>query len=181
MSKLALPQKEQLQSNYTLVNYMLSVCKKYELYQLFEDLNEIPFENHDQVRINLLINYYLKIRKPDIITEIVLKLPNDYQGNKIKGGLLIDHYCKQNNLEKSIQLYNKMNAFGIEFISSTYTSIIKCYSENKKYREALKYFDSIRHNKQMTGLLITYNCALNVYTFYQNSLEAEVLFEEIDA
>ena len=116
--------------------------------------------------MNLLINYHLKIRKPDIIAERILALPDDYEGNKIKGGLLIDNYCKKNNLEKALQMYKKMHAFGIEFISSTYTSIIKCYADNWKYKEALNFFNGIKHNKSMTGLLITYNCALNVYTFY---------------
>lgn len=132
------------------------------------------------MRINLLINFYLKIKNPDKITDIILKLPNDFQGSKIKGGLLIDHYCKQQNLEKTLVLYEKLTQFNIEFISSTYTSIIKCFIAHKKYRQALDFFNSIKHNKDLTGFLITYNCALNVYTFYRDSFEAELLFEELD-
>jgi len=48
-----------------------------------------------------LIDYHLKNGTPDVIKNILLELPNDYEGN-LKGGLVIDYYCKVDDLDSSL-------------------------------------------------------------------------------
>eukprot|EP00178_Gracilaria_changii_P020624 TRINITY_DN60136_c0_g1_i1.p1 TRINITY_DN60136_c0_g1~~TRINITY_DN60136_c0_g1_i1.p1 ORF type:complete len:101 (-),score=13.43 TRINITY_DN60136_c0_g1_i1:764-1066(-) len=63
--------------------------------------------------------------------------------------------------------------------SIVFTTIIKGYLKNKDYQNALKFFDTIKNYTELPGMIITYNCALDIYANMLDIEGAQKLFEEI--
>lgn len=72
-----------------------------------------------------------------------------------------------------------MNHHYFNMNSIVFTTIIKGYINNKKYSEAIKFFETIKIHTSLPGMIITYNCALDIYANTQNIEGAIQLFDEI--
>ena len=61
-----------------------------------------------------------------------------------------------------------MRSLKLKVVSIDYTNIMKCYIQNKEYKKALDFFNTIKSNTDLIGMRITYNYALNLYTYLKD-------------
>lgn len=63
--------------------------------------------------------------------------------------------------------------------SIDYTNILKTFISKKKYREGINFFKKNKPSKELEDVRISYNCALNIYTYLNDEKGTFNLFEEI--
>merc|ERR1719322_202429 len=95
-------------------------------------------------------------------------------------GFLLDYFAKMKRMDWANAIYSKLRCAGVELSSIIFTTMIKGFILTEEYSSALKIFNDIKHLIEQPGMIITYNCALDVFVHQERMEEALELFEEID-
>jgi len=69
----------------------------------------------------------------------------------------------------------------LNFNSIVFTTVVKGFIKSRAYKEALNFFERIKKNTDLPGMIITFNCALDVMVKMQDIRSALSLFREIDS
>lgn len=104
-------------------------------------------------------------------------------GIKIKEssyGLVLECCTKNNRMDLVMELYDSLKDHFFNNNSIVFTTIIKGYLKGKDYEKALEFFHKIKDHKSLPGIIITYNCALDIYANIPDIEGALNLFEEIE-
>lgn len=78
-------------------------------------------------------------------------------------GLILDCCTRNDKMNLVIDIYSSMKEHYFNMNSIVFTTIIKGFIKSRKYKEALTFFSSIKHYTNLPGMIITYNCALDIY------------------
>lgn len=95
-------------------------------------------------------------------------------------GFILDYFAKSGRMDNAMAIYKKLRKNNIELSSIIFTTMIKGFINIEDYKSALEVFNDIKHLTEQPGMIITYNCALDVMINMGGIDNALVLFEEID-
>ena len=165
-------------------NSVLDVCSKYEMYSLmdyFYRQMKAKRIGESSITFGILIKAYGKQgqfhRAEELFTKMVR---NNMRINDITYGCILDACSKSGKMEIALKIYKALSMTGLNLNSIVFTTIIKGYLKHGRSEEALKFFNSVRHHTNLSGMIITYNCALDVLVNLERIDEAIDLFETID-
>ncbi len=100
--------------------------------------------------------------------------------NDITLGFFFNECSSKRRVDDALEIFNLLFSNNYNLNSIVFTTILKAFICCKKYKEALVFFERIKHLKPLPGMIITFNSALNIYSIMSNSKEALNLFIEID-
>ena len=165
-------------------NSVLDICSKYQLYPLM-DYFYIQMKakriQESSITFGILIKAYGKSgefhRAEELFTKMV---SNNMRINDITYGCILDACSKSGKMEIALKIYQALSKTGLNLNSIVFTTIIKGFLKHGRSEEAIKFFNTIRHHTNLSGMIITYNCALDVLVNLERIDEAIDLFETID-
>lgn len=100
--------------------------------------------------------------------------------NDITYGSILDACAKRKKMDLALEIYNSLESSHLNFNSIVFTTVVKGFIKSKAYKEALDFFKRIKVNTDLPGMIITFNCALDVYVRMQDISSALELFKEIN-
>lgn len=165
-------------------NSVLDVCSKYEMYSLM-DYFYMQMKrkkiNESSITFGILIKAFGKRGEFHKAEELFTKMVNNNMRiNDITYGCILDACSKSGKMEIALKIYKALSKTGLNLNSIVFTTIIKGYLKHNRSQEALDFFNSVRHHTNLSGMIITYNCALDVLVNLERIDEAIDLFETID-
>jgi pentatricopeptide repeat protein len=95
-------------------------------------------------------------------------------------GFILDYFAKVKRMEWALAIFRKLRASGVELSSIIFTTMIKGFINMGDYANALVVFGEIKHLIEQPGMIITYNCALDVLVHQDRLEDALVLLGEIE-
>lgn len=95
-------------------------------------------------------------------------------------GLVLECCTKNGRMDLAVEIYESLKDHFFNNNSIVFTTIIKGYLNLKKYKEALEFFEKVKNFKELPGIIITYNCALDIYANMPDIDGALALFDEIE-
>ena len=83
--------------------------------------------------------------------------------NDITYGSILGACAKSKNMNVAIEIYNSLESSHLNLNSIVFTTVVKGFIRSKVYDQALMFFDRVKKHTDLPGMIITYNCALDVY------------------
>lgn len=165
-------------------NSILDVCSKYDLFdklQFFYHLMKAKKVNESSVTFSILIKSFGKNGDFGYAYELYEKmLKCGMNVNEITYGSILDACSKTGQMDKAMKIYENFKNAKMSMNSIVFTTIMKGFLKADRFDDALSFFESIRCHKQLTGMIITYNCALDCLVRKGDISSAVKLFREID-
>ena len=129
---------------------------------------------------SILINAYAKVNELDKAYRIFERMINSgMQIKEITYGFILDSCTKNGKMNLAIKIYESLRRHEFNLNSIVFTTIIKGFLKSKHYQMALEFFNKIKHHTELPGMIITYNCALDIYATIKDIENGMILFEEI--
>lgn len=165
-------------------NSILDVCSKYELYdklKYYYDLMREKGVMESSITFGIIIKAFGKIGEFEKAYEIFDRMVRaNLAISDVTYGCILDACSKAGKMDIALKIYESLNKTKLNFNSIVYTTIIKGFAKLERLTEAYNFFLTIKHNKDLTGMIISYNCALDVIVRKGEIEEAIKLFNEID-
>jgi pentatricopeptide repeat protein len=95
-------------------------------------------------------------------------------------GFILDYFAKSKQMNHAYVIFEKLRKNKIEMSSIIFTTMIKGFINNGDHKTALIVFNDIKHLVEQPGMIITYNCMLDLLIIDSKIDEAMTLFYEID-
>ena len=95
-------------------------------------------------------------------------------------GTILDACAKTGQMKLAMKIFNHLKQFELNMNSIVFTTVIKGLLKKQAYNEAIEFFSSIKSYKSLPGMIITFNCALDVYIKNNQIDKAVSLFREIE-
>lgn len=130
--------------------------------------------------LSILIQSFAKEGQFDKAFEVFEKMINS--GMKIKEityGLILDSCTKSGHMDLALKIYESLISHQFNLNSIVFTTILKGFLKNKAFDKALEFFNKVKIHKELPGMIITYNCALDIFATTGDITNAIQLFEEI--
>ena len=166
-------------------NSIFDLCAKYDLYDFLEyfySAMKTKKVTESGVTYGILLKAYCKVNDYKKAIEILEQmLDSGITINEITYGSVLDACTKSGNMELSLQLYHILKKTQATLSSIVFTTLLSGYIKADKYKEGIDFFNTIKHHTNLSGMLITYNCALDVLVRMNDMQKAYKLFEEIDS
>lgn len=165
-------------------NSILDVCAKYELYDklsYFYDLMREKGVAESSITFGIIIKAFGKVGEFEKAYDIFDRMVRaNLAINDVTYGCILDACAKSGKMDIAIKIYESLSKTKLNYNSIVYTTIIKGFIKVERFQEAVDFFESIKRHKDLTGMIITYNCALDVYVRKGDLASALRLFAEID-
>lgn len=100
--------------------------------------------------------------------------------NDVTYGCILDACAKSGKMNIAMKIYQTLKSSELNLNSIVFTTIIKGFIKVQAYQAAIDFFNEIKDLKDLTGMIITYNCALDVYVRNQQIEAAIDLFNLIE-
>lgn len=71
---------------------------------------------------------------------------------------------RNDKIQLVFELFDSFKDKPFNMNSIVFTTIIKGFVNQQKFNDALIFFNKIKHRKELPGMVITYNCALDIYS-----------------
>lgn len=94
-------------------------------------------------------------------------------------GFILDYFAKAKRMDWAYAIYRKLRDNKVELSSIIFTTMIKGFINVGDYDRAMSTFKEIKHLTEQPGMIITYNCALDVLVHQDKVEEALALLDEI--
>lgn len=94
-------------------------------------------------------------------------------------GFILDYFAKAKRMDWAYAIYRKLRDNNVELSSIIFTTMVKGFINVGDYDKALQCFNEIKHLTEQPGMIITYNCALDVLVHQEKIDEALVLLDQI--
>lgn len=167
-----------------LFNSILDVCSKYELYDEMEKFYGIMKDKkikESNVTYVVLIKAFGKLHNFDRAYEMFEKMiQSNMKINDITYGSILDACAKSGNMNIAMKIYKSLQKNKINLNSIVFTTILKGFIKVKAFEQAISFFKEVKHHTDLPGMIITYNCALDIYAIEQKVDLALELFDEIN-
>lgn len=96
-------------------------------------------------------------------------------------GFILDYFAKSKKMDWAYSLYKKLRVGKVELSSIIFTTMIKGFINLGDFEQAMILFNEIKHLTEQPGMIITYNCALDVLVHQEKIDQAVELFETIES
>ena len=165
-------------------NSILDVCAKYELndqLRFFYDLMKSKRVPESSVTFGIMIKFYGKVGDFDSARAAFEKMTqNNLPVNDVTYGSILDACAKTGNMQVALKIFESLKDSRMNMNSIVFTTIMKGLLKEEKFEEALSFFEKIKGFKSVTGMLITFNCALDGWVRKGDLNAAIKLFREIE-
>jgi len=165
-------------------NSILDVCSKYDLFTQMEFFYNIMREkkiSESSVTYGILIKAYGKGNDFEKVQNIFEKMiQSSMPINEVTYGCVLDACAKSGKMSIALKIFESLKNSNVNMNSIVFTTIIKGYINSQSYNEAIKFFNEIKHYVDLPGMIITYNCALDLYVRKGDIANASILFKEIE-
>lgn len=94
-------------------------------------------------------------------------------------GFILDYFAKAKRMDWAYAIYRKLRDHKVELSSIIFTTMVKGFINAGEYDKALQCFNEIKHLTEQPGMIITYNCALDVLVHQEKIDEALALLDQI--
>ncbi len=133
------------------------------------------------ITLGILIKTYGKSGKFDKAFSIFEQMiKSNMMINDVTYGCILDACSKSGNMKIAIKIYNSLETSPANLNSIVFTTIIKGFIKIQAYEEAIEFFNEIKHHQDLPGMIITFNCALDVYARKGDVKNTIELFTSID-
>lgn len=85
-------------------------------------------------------------------------------------GVILECCMKNGKFDLVLDLFEKLKDEYYNKNSIVFTTIVKGFLNKGKYDDALLFFEKIKHLKELPGMIITFNCALDIYSNKKDNL-----------
>lgn len=165
-------------------NSVLDVCSKYDFYEQlrhFYDLMKSHKIAESSVTYGILIKAYGKANDFENAQRIFDRmLASNMVINEMTYGCILDACAKSGKMDVAMKIFETLKNTNSNMNSIVFTTIIKGYMNSESYDKAIQFFNSIRPLTELPGMIITYNCMLDLYVKKNDMKTAEALFVEIE-
>lgn len=165
-------------------NSILDVCSKYDLGEELESFYAVMREKkipESAVTFGILIKAYGKAGDFDKVQSIFEKmLQSSMQINEVTYGCVLDACAKSGKMNIALRIFDSLKSSNVNMNSIVFTTIIKGFINAQAYNDAIKFFTDIKHYTDLPGMIITYNCALDLYVRKGDIGSASILFKEVE-
>lgn len=167
-----------------LFNTILDVCSKYEMYESMDFFFNIMLAKNVKpsiITFGILLKSYNKKQDFDRAFGVFEKMMEAKVAmSEVTYGGLLDACAKIGRMDLCAKIYDALETANLHMNSIIFTTIIKGYIKKEQYTKAIDFFAKIKKHVQLTGMIITYNCALDTLV-RKGDLEAAIsLFEQIN-
>ena len=166
-------------------NSILDVCSKYELYDLLKQYYEIMKANkvnESPVTYGILIKAYGRASEFESAQRIFEKMmQSNMLINEMTYGSILDACAKSGKMEMAMKIFESLKTSHANMNSIVFTTIIKGFMNSEAYPAAIAFFNTVRPLTELPGMIITYNCMLDLYVKKNDIVSAEALFVEIES
>lgn len=167
-----------------LYNSIMDLASRYELYEEVVRFHRLMKENNLK-ETSLVLGVLVKMHsKKDQINKayaiLNFMMDNKMGINDITYGFILDACTKKGDMVKAIEIFTKLEKNNYILNSIVFTTIIKGYKKQKDYNGAYRFFNSIKHKTELPGVIITFNCLLDIHSIRRDHRAAIALFNEID-
>lgn len=166
-------------------NSILDVCTRYDFVDYLDVFYKLMQKNNikeSALTFGILVKGYAKAKEFDKAFNIFeIMINSNMRINDITYGCILDSCAKNGNMNIALKIYKILKKSEINLNSIVFTTIIKGFIRSEAYEEALGFFNEVKMHQDLSGMIITYNCALDVMVRKKDIVEALKLFEEIDA
>ena len=180
----ALKECGEFQPDEILYNSMIDACVKFnELDKAFELFKEMSSRGikPSSITYGILIKAYGKSNNLEKAFKIFEIMKNEnITINDVTYGCLMDACVKNDQVDMAVVLLNRMREDKIPVNTVLMTTLIKGFSRQSRYVEAMKVFEAMKTNPRSKPNLITYNCILDSCVRGGQLQKAISLFEEMD-
>lgn len=173
----------QFRLDEALFNTILDVCFKYELHEdldYFYELMRVKGITESPITYGTLIKAFSKQQKFDKVIQVFDKmLENKIMLNDMTYGSLLDACSKIGRMDYSLKIFDYLEALSSNMNSIIFTTMLKGYIKNEQFSEAIRFFERVKKYTHLNGMIITFNCALDLYV-RKNDIDGSLrLFEEL--
>lgn len=165
-------------------NSVLDVCSKYDFFDQmrhFYDLMRAQKIPESSITYGILIKAYGKANDFENAQRIFEKmLASNMPINEMTYGCILDACAKSGRMDVAMRIFDSLKNSNSNMNSIVFTTIIKGYMNSENYDKAISFFQSVRPLVDLPGMIITYNCMLDLYVKKNDMKAAEELFREID-
>jgi pentatricopeptide repeat domain-containing protein 1 len=165
-------------------NSVLDVCSKYDFYDLLRHFYDLMRQHkiaESSVTYGILIKAYGKANDFDNAQRIFDRmLASNMVINEMTYGCILDACAKSGKMDVAMRIFETLKSTNANLNSIVFTTIIKGYMNSEHYDKAIHFFNSIRPLVDLPGMIITYNCMLDLYVKKNDMKIAEALFQEIE-
>ena len=165
-------------------NSVMDVCSRYDFYDLMKEYYEIMKSNRipeSSITYGILIKAFGKSNDFENAQKIFEKMLNSNMViNEMTYGCILDACAKSGRMDVAMKIFESLKNSNASMNSIVFTTIIKGYMNNEAYDRAILFFDTIKGLVDLPGMIISFNCMLDLYVRMNNLQKAEELFEEID-
>ena len=166
-----------------LFNTILDVCSKYEMYEAMEHFHGIMVSKNikeSMITFGVLLKAYTKREDFDKAFDVFKRmLEANVALTEVTYGGLLDSCAKIGRMDLCIRIYETLQSVNLHMNSIIFTTILKGYLKLEHYEAAMDFFNRIKKHTAVPGMLITYNCALDILVHKGSINDAMALFEEI--
>lgn len=167
-----------------LFNSTLDVCSKYEIYNSMEYFHKLMSANKVKesfVTYNILIKAYTKQNNFSKVNSALARMVSlNMQLGEVTYGSVLDACAKSGQMKECLRMYEILSNARLNMNSIVFTTILKGFIKKEDFDGAITFFNSVKHNTELSGMIITYNCALDVLVRKKNISAAIELFSEIN-
>ncbi len=167
----------------TLFNSILEICAKYnlleELKKFYLIMNSRNIRNNP-ITCEILIRAFGDTNQYDEAYVVFEKMINSNMiiSNSVYKYVL--DICEKAKINMSSKIYDSLQKNSHNLNSIIFTTIIKGLINAEALQEAKNFFSEVKIHKNLPGMIITYNCALDVLARTGDIDEALSLFKFIN-
>lgn len=79
-------------------------------------------------------------------------------------GTILTACSKSGKMKLAMEIFDHLKKTELNMNSIVFTTVIKGLIKKRAYSEAIEFFNTIKTHKNLPGMIITYNCALDCYS-----------------
>ncbi len=177
-------ESDNFKQDEVLYNSILDLCCKYDLYEQMREFHELMLKNNifeSRVTCGILIKAFGKEGNFKASFEIFEKMiHSNIEIDDITYGCILEACSKSGKMDIAMKIFESLKKNEINLNSIVFTTIVKGFGKAGAFDKAIKFFNQIKAYKDLPGMIITYNCALDIYAQNNRTQAALQLFQEID-
>lgn len=165
-------------------NSIFDLCVKYDLFTFLQHFYKVMKAKNVQesgVTYGILLKSYCKASDYNKAIEVLKQMMSSGIAiSEVTYGSVLDSCTKSGNMDLSMKLYNVLKETQSNLSSIVFTTLLSGFIKAEKYKEGIEFFNSVKYQTHLSGMLITFNCALDVMVRMNDMDNAYKLFEEIE-
>lgn len=181
---LTLLKNKEFMKDEILFNTIFELCLKYKLTFFMMKYYKLMMESQVRPSGNtcaVLIKSFSILKDFKTAFEIFEKMiTTNMQVNDVTYGYILEACGQEGQMDIALKIYKTLKENEMNLNSIVFTTIMKGFMKSGFFEQAAKFFEEIKVHKNITGMMITYNCGLDIYGRLGETTKIVNLFEEID-